>query len=166
MASLSSPYSTLGVIQISSPTQVALAEIYAEVSQFHARQLQLLDAGLHDDAALRSWAETLAVDAEHWVNSRPAPTHGREAILTAQQANPIWLELKRRDLMRRHLISNLVVEVGTDDTVHSAYYVQVVDTARGGPVTVGSPTLVRETLTREGGELRTLRRKVERDDLR
>ncbi len=143
-----------------------MAEIYAEVSQFHSRQLQLLDTGLHDDAALRAWADTLAVDAEHWVNSRPAPTRGREAILAAQHANPIWLELKRQDLMRRHSISNLVVEVDPDGTVHSSYYVHVVDTARGGPVTVGSPTLVRETLTREDGELRTLRRKVERDDLR
>jgi hypothetical protein len=141
-------------------------ELYTEVLQFHSRQLTLIDEGLYNETKLAEWSRTLAEDAEHWVNSMPAPVHGRQRILAAQMVNPVAVDLVERGMLRRHLITNLVVEPQPDGVIHSTYYVQIVDTPRGGPVEIGTCTTVRETLVRKGGRLFTQRREVYRDDLR
>lgn len=144
----------------------ASGDLYAEVLQFHSYQLQLLDEGLYDDSALRQWADTFTEDGEYWVNSKPSPTRGREKIYVAARTNNISQEIIDASRIRRHLITNLVVELGDDDTIHSTYYVALVDTALGGPAIVGPATVANEVLVRKNGRLQTLRRKVDRDDLR
>jgi 3-phenylpropionate/cinnamic acid dioxygenase small subunit len=147
-------------------TPVITGDLYTEVLQFHSRQLYLLDEGLYDDAALREWADTFTDGGEYWVNSKSAPTRGRDNIYMAARTNDIAQQIIDADCMRRHLLTNLVVDPASDGTIRTVYYVALVDTKKVGATFVGPTTVVREILVRQGGALRTLSRRVIRDDLR
>jgi hypothetical protein len=145
---------------------VVTGDLYAEGLQFHSWQLYLLDEGLYNDDALRDWADTFTDDGEYWVNSKPVPTRGRDNIYLAARTNNISQEIIDAGCIRRHLLTNLVVEPASDGTIRTVYYVALVDTKKGGPAFVGPATVARETLVRRDGVLRTLSRRVIRDDLR
>ena len=61
-----------------SATPATGSALQAEVQQFYARQMHLLDSGEAD-----AWAETFTEDGVFAANAHPEPARGRETIRTA-----------------------------------------------------------------------------------
>lgn len=134
------------------------AELYAEVQQFYARQVHLLDA-----VRAEEFAATFAVDGvfEHSPDSPAA--RGREGIAAeVRQFNES--RFAHDPVQRRHWFSMLRVEEQPDGSLHNSFYALVVITRPGQLEPVIAPScVVRDVLVRENGELRTLSRKVSQD---
>jgi len=136
-------------------SQVARAT-HPAIQQFYARQMQLLD-----DGAISEWARTFTEDATFASNAMPTPLAGRPAILDGATAHD---KLRASGTQRRHLLSNLSLETGSDGMLTAVSYVMVVETADGS-TTVLFNTLLEDELTHENGEWRVRARRIKRDDL-
>jgi len=138
----------------------ATTGLYAEVQLFYARQVHLLDT-----VQAEPFAATFAIDGvfEHSPDSPPA--RGREGI--AEEVRGYNERRFAHDpVRRRHWFNMLDVREQPDGSVHTEFYALVATTRPGQPVPVIAPSCtVRDVLVREGGELRTLRRKVTQDHL-
>lgn len=126
-------------IPATSPQPLPGSDLYPELDHFYAAHLQHLDDGNAD-----AWAAAFTPDAEFGQNTRPEPRRGREVI--AGRMRLAVAGLTERNLVRRHLISNLTVVPGTDGTLRTRYYVLVVDTPRGGESELHLSTVCEDVL--------------------
>jgi hypothetical protein len=136
----------------------AFAVIYAEVQQFYARHMQLLDAGRAGE-----WAQTFAADGTFSVPTLPEPVRGREALTAAVQRSAG--ELAEARVIHRHWHGMLDVEPGADGTLRVRCYALIFATPSGGTPALHRTCVCEDVLIREGGRLVVKHRRVTRDDL-
>jgi 3-phenylpropionate/cinnamic acid dioxygenase small subunit len=143
------------------PTATArlTADLYCQVQQFYARQMQLLDQG---DAA--GWAQTCAPEGVFAANAHPEPVCGRPAITAA--ARRAIDELSAAGEVRRHWLGMLAVSPGDDGTVSARSYALIFQTKIGGQATLRLSTVCQDALVPDGaGDWLVAHRQVTRDDL-
>ncbi|GAA2898747.1 nuclear transport factor 2 family protein [Streptosporangium fragile] len=141
-------------VQTDSPP---LAALYAEVQQFYARHMHLLDAG-----AAEEWAETFTEDGVFAPPSAPEPIRGR-ANLTAGVRESAE-NLAAAGEVHRHLLSMVAVEPQADGSLRVRSYAQIIATPREGTPRLHLMCVCEDVLVRESGELRVRERRVTRDD--
>ncbi|MFJ5233551.1 nuclear transport factor 2 family protein [Kitasatospora sp. NPDC088391] len=136
----------------------ATAELYFQVQQFYAHQMQLLDSG-----RVREWAETFTEDGVFAANAHPEPAVGRAGITTAAQAATDAYAAK--GIQRRHWLGMVTVEPRGEDAAFGRCYAVVVETPKGGQAAIRVSTLCEDTLVRENGRWLVQHRQITRDDL-
>ncbi|MEU3921924.1 nuclear transport factor 2 family protein [Streptomyces sp. NPDC029004] len=135
----------------------AFAALYAQVQQFYAHQMQLLDAG-----EAERWAATFTEDARFDVPTLPKPVHGRPGLVTAAQRSADALaEAGER---HRHFIGMLDLTERPDGVLDVRAYTIVYASRIGGGCRVHRVCVCTDVLVRSGDELRVRTRTVTRDD--
>ncbi|GAB1338452.1 hypothetical protein ACE1SV_50420 [Streptomyces sp. E-15] len=122
------------------------AELYAQVQQFYARQM-----GLIDDARPVEWAGTFTEDAVFQEASRlDAPLRGRAAIGESASARQLRLDADKIDF--RHWLAMLDVRPQPDGTLRTRAYALAMRTPRGGALDIFASVVCRDHLVPvEGG---------------
>jgi hypothetical protein len=106
------------------------AELYAQVQQFYARQMGLIDDGRPAD-----WADTFTEDATFQEASRlDAPLKSRAAIRESASARQVRLEADKIDF--RHWLAMLDVRPQSDGSLRTRTYALAMRTPRGGALDV------------------------------
>ncbi|MDQ0779139.1 hypothetical protein QF026_007605 [Streptomyces aurantiacus] len=136
-----------------APAQDAL---YAEVQQFYARHMQLLDSGRADE-----WALTFTEEGEFAPEHRPEPVVGRAAL--ARAARVAHEALVAAGEVRRHWHGMVAVEPAADGAVHVRCYALIIGTVAGGEPQLRMSCVCEDVLVREEGELKVSRRRVTKD---
>ncbi|MBD0741855.1 nuclear transport factor 2 family protein [Streptomyces sp. CBMA152] len=126
------------------------AESYAQILQFYAHHMQLLDGG---DA--EGWADGFTEDGVFAQNVKPEPWSGRSFIATSMRRGID--RLAARDVQRRHWFSMVVATPGTpgagdEEAVRTTYYAVVFETPRGGKASVYLSTTGADLLVRRDGQ--------------
>ncbi|MEV0219863.1 nuclear transport factor 2 family protein [Streptomyces sp. NPDC050704] len=134
------------------------AEVYAEVQQFYAEHMQLLDGGVVD-----AWAETFTEDATFAVPTLPEPTRGREQL--RETLRRTTQELAAAQEQRRHWHGMVAVFPNDDGSLRVRCYALVFATRREQQPVLHRVCVCEDVLVREGGRLLVKTRKVTRDDL-
>ncbi|MFD2471033.1 nuclear transport factor 2 family protein [Amycolatopsis silviterrae] len=135
-------------------------ELYQEIQQYYAWQMQLLDQARTDE-----WAETFTEDGVFEANAAPAPVKGRSAIAAASAAT--HRQLAEVHELRRHWLGMLTVEPGeTADKLHTRCYALIIATRKGGEPRIHCSTLCEDVLVRVGDSWQVEYRTVSRDDIR
>lgn len=135
----------------------AIAEIYAEVQNFYARHMYLLDSG-----AAQEWADTFTADGVFAPPSAPEPIVGRAALAAGVRESVI--RLRERAEQHRHVLLSVDVQPQRDGSLLVRSYAQVIATPRGGEPRLHLMCVTHDVLVREDGELRVKHRRVSRDD--
>ncbi|MBA6437023.1 nuclear transport factor 2 family protein [Streptomyces sp. GMR22] len=141
-------------------TARSLTELYAEVQQFHAAQMQALDSGDFD-----AYSATFTEDGEF------AHTPGRPAARTrsgiAQELHAYHQERFAQDpVQRRHSFSMLRLSPRTDGAIDATFYCLVITSRPGVRQPEIAPSCaVHDVLVREKGQLLTRSRRVAHDYL-
>ncbi|MFH8571853.1 nuclear transport factor 2 family protein [Streptomyces sp. NPDC017993] len=134
------------------------AELYAEVQQFYARQMQLLDEGRAEE-----WARTFTEDGVFAANAHPEPAAGRDVIAAA--ARRATDEYAAKGVQRRHWLGMVNIEPRGADEIQVVCYALVIETPRGGQAALRVSTRCADLLVREDGQWLVKDRQVTRDDL-
>ncbi len=143
-----------------APANGGNAALYAEIQQFYARQMQMLDGGDAD-----AWADTFTEDGVFAANAHPQPAVGRETIRVA--ATKVKAQHAEEGLQVRHWLGMVEVTEQPDGTVLARSYALIINTPRGGQAVVGLSTTCDDVLVRDGeGGWLVANRQVVRDDLR
>ena len=120
------------------------AALYAEVQQFYARQMRMLD-----DRKLEDYAGTFTEDAEF------GHTPGREPARTRPGIVRDLVEFHRRfeddPQQRRHFFTMIDIEPRGDGTVASVCYALITTTRPGRSPEVVRTCVVHDVLERDGG---------------
>lgn len=134
------------------------AELYAEVQQYYAHQMQALDGG-----DFVTYSRTFTADGEF------AHTPGEEPARTPEGIVASLVEFHRRfdgdPVQRRHTFTMINLEPAADGSIRSTAYALVITTRPGGKPLIAPSCVVHDVLVREGGELRNRSRRVEHDQL-
>ncbi|WP_063774830.1 nuclear transport factor 2 family protein [Kitasatospora azatica] len=133
-------------------------ELYHQVQQFYAQQMQLLDSGNAEE-----WAETFTEDGVFAANAHPEPAAGR-AVITAA-ARTATDDYAAKGIQRRHWLGMVSVERRGADEVFAQCYALVIETPRGGQAAVRVSTRCDDLLVRVEGRWQVKHRQVTRDDL-
>lgn len=133
------------------------AELYAEVAQFYASHMFLLDSG-----EAHGWAQTFTADGVFAPPSAPEPVVGRAAL--AEGVRESAGQQRARGEQHRHLVLSLDVRPREDGQIDVRGYTQVVVTSAGGEPKLQLMCVMYDVLTREDGELLVRHRRVTRDD--
>ncbi|MFH0520348.1 nuclear transport factor 2 family protein [Streptomyces sp. M41] len=139
-------------------TSSSVGLLHAEVQQFYARHMHLLDAGDGE-----GWARTFTENGSFAPPSLPEPVVGREAL--AAGVNKAAAALAEAGEVHRHLLSMVAVEERADGTLGVRSYAQIVATPRGGSPRLHLMCVCEDVLERVDGELKVRERRVTRDDL-
>ncbi|MFB7257542.1 nuclear transport factor 2 family protein [Streptomyces nojiriensis] len=135
------------------------AALHAEVQQFYAHQMQLLDL-----AEAKRWAATFTEDATFAVPTLPEPVRGRAGLIAATTHS--HAELAAAGQRHRHFMGMLDVRPRPDGAVDVRSYAIVYASEIGGESRVHRVCVCEDVLVRaEGGELQVSARSVTRDDL-
>lgn len=135
-------------------------ELYQEIQQYYAWQMQLLDQARTDE-----WAETFTEDGVFAANAAPEPVKGRSAIAAASAAT--HRQLAEVHELRRHWLGMLTVSPGaTADELSTRCYALIIATRKGGEPRIHCSTLCEDQLVRVGGAWFVKYRSVSRDDIR
>ncbi|MFJ5712534.1 nuclear transport factor 2 family protein [Streptomyces sp. NPDC093105] len=137
----------------------ASAALYAEVQQFYARHMHLLDRGDAD-----AWAAGFTEDASFSVPTLPAPVIGREGLAAAVRKSAA--ALAEAGEQHRHWPGVFDVVPQADGTIVVHSYTTVFASPRGGASRVHRVCTCTDVLVREAGTLLVKHREVGRDDLR
>ena len=105
------------------------ADLYAQIQQFYAHQM-----GLLDDREAELWADTFTEDAVFQEASRMAPVHGRPAISASARANVD--RLAASGIRMRHWLGMLQVRTEPDGAVRARSYALAMRTPKGGDLDV------------------------------
>jgi actinorhodin biosynthesis protein ActVIA len=137
------------------------AVLYAQVQQFYARQVALLD-----DLRAEEFAATFTADAVFAPSPATAPVHGRTAIAAALRSAH-ERKFGTEPVRRRHWFNMLRVDPGPDGTLRTHYYTLVAVTRPWNPVPVIGPSAVVEDVLvhDDAGLLLTRERRVIPDHL-
>ncbi|BDM71261.1 hypothetical protein HEK616_47480 [Streptomyces nigrescens] len=133
------------------------ADAYAEIQQFYARHMQLLDAG-----EAEAWAATFTEDGSFAPPSLPEPIRGRAQL--AAGVRRAAAELAEAGERHRHLLGTHAVDVGADGELLVRSYAQIIATPRNGQPRLHLMCVCEDVLVRRDGTLRVRERRVTRDD--
>ncbi|HEY9476111.1 MAG TPA: nuclear transport factor 2 family protein [Mycobacteriales bacterium] len=133
-------------------------DLYVEVLQFYARQMQLLDGG-----AFEAYAETFTEDGEF------RHTPGRPAAVTRPGIVRDLHEFNRRfdndPVVRRHWFNMIDLNPTDDGMIESTFYTLVVTVRPGARPDIAPSCTVHDLLSRQNGTLLVRSRRVEHDQL-
>ncbi|WP_369193277.1 nuclear transport factor 2 family protein [Streptomyces djakartensis] len=141
-----------------APAQAGFGELYGQVLQFYAHQMQLFDG--HE---AERWAATFTEDGVFDVPTLDAPLRGR-AGLAANVRRSRAVQERGGDRLR-HFVGMLDIQPGRADELHTRCYALVYGTAPGGSCRVVRVCVMQDVLVRVRGKWRTRHRVVTRDDL-
>ncbi|MFE7797823.1 nuclear transport factor 2 family protein [Nocardia sp. NPDC057440] len=137
-------------------TVAARTELYAEVQQFYADQMQRLD-----NRDIPGYAETFTEDAEF------EHTPGRPPSRTRARIVADLVEFHKRfetdPMQRRHWFSMINLQPQEDGTIVSTAYCLVVKIRPGRAPEINPSTVVHDVLVRVDGNLLTRSRRVTHD---
>ncbi|MGW6458108.1 nuclear transport factor 2 family protein [Streptomyces sp. NPDC055078] len=139
-----------------TPSSVDVS-LYAEVQQFYAHHMHLLDAG---DGA--GWAGTFTEDGSFAPPSKPEPVVGRAAL--TEGVNRAAAGLAEAGETHRHLLSMVRVLPHEDGALSVRSYAQIIATPKGGSPRLHLMCVCDDVLVRVDGELKVRERRVTRDD--
>jgi SnoaL-like domain len=141
---------------MTSDTLPVSAKLYAEIQNFYARHMALIDQGSVD-----AWVETFTEDATISNNTNPRPAHGREEIVSVIRRTQAALEAQ--GIQHRHWVGMMVLDQLDDATVQASSYAMIVATRKGGTPMVDRSTLCSDELVRVNGDWQIRSRKVKHD---
>lgn len=137
-------------------TEPTFAELYAEVQQYYARQMQALDNGKLED-----YAATFTEDAVFGHTPGREPARTRAGII--KDLYEVHKRFENDPQQRRHLFTMIDIEPQDDGSIRSTCYALVLTTRpQRGPELVRS-CVVHDVLVRENGSLLNKSRHVEHD---
>jgi SnoaL-like domain len=134
------------------------AQLFTEIQQFYARQMNLLDGATPDPDA---WAGTFTEDAVFGSNMDDAPVIGRAAILESVQGGVA--RIFAEDVDFRHWFGMLDVEAQEDGSLRTRYYALSMSTPRGGSLDIRGHVVGRDHLVSEDGRWLVRHRHLEAD---
>lgn len=134
------------------------AALYAQVQQFYAHQMRILDA---PDAGW--WAETFTDDAVIELPSLPEPVSARAGLARYARAG-VERQLRAGSRLN-HWVGMLDVQPQADGSLHTRCSALVYATPSGGGSKVLYVCVMEDVLVRTRGEWRMAHRRVTRDDL-
>jgi hypothetical protein len=145
-------------VETAEDTGADFARTYAEVQQFYARHMHLLDA-----FAAEEWARTFTEDGVFAPPSLPEPVRGRANLAAGLRKTAA--DLAEAGEVRRHCVMMIDVRPQGDGTLAVRSYTQVISTVRGEDQSrLLLMCVCDDILVREDGELRVRERRVTRDD--
>nr|AHA81974.1 Arm4 [uncultured bacterium] len=133
-------------------------QTYAEVQQFYARHIQLMDEGRVEEVAL-TFTEDASLVSPPKITE---PVHGRVNLRAGLRKAADALIAEGVRYRRCHTM--IAVEPRPDGELFVRAYVQVVRTERGGESRLHAMCVCEDVLVREHGELMVRSRVVTRDD--
>ncbi|MGP4001289.1 nuclear transport factor 2 family protein [Streptomyces sp. 8N706] len=136
----------------------AFGALYAEVQQFYAHQMQLLDRG-----ECERWAATFTEDASFAVPTLPDPVVGRAGLVAATSRSTV--QLAEAGQRHRHFIGMFDVVERPDGALDVRSYAIVYASQTGGESRVHRVCVCEDVLVRVDGALQVSTRRVSRDDL-
>ncbi|GAB2921342.1 MULTISPECIES: nuclear transport factor 2 family protein [Streptomyces] len=122
----------------------APASLHAEIQQFYARQMHLIEGAGADPEA---WAETFTEDAVIEL-AGDTPDVGREAIRASVAAGVAHIAAQGWDF--RHWFGMLDVRPRRDGSVRTRYYALAMATPRGGALDIRGSLVCHDELVRDG----------------
>ncbi|MGQ5640309.1 MULTISPECIES: nuclear transport factor 2 family protein [unclassified Streptomyces] len=134
------------------------AALYAEVQQFYAHQMQILDAH-----GIERWADTFTEDAVLELPFLSEPVGARAGLARYVRAGAA--RKRRAGESLNHWVGMLDVRPQADDSLHTRCSALVFVTGSGGGSKVLCVCVMEDVLVRTAGEWRTAHRRVTRDDL-
>ena len=133
------------------------AEVYAQVQQFYARQMGLLDDGRPDD-----WSDTFTEDAVFQEASRlDEPLRGRDAIRASSRARQKRLDDDKIDF--RHWLGMIDVTPDGEDSLRIRAYALAMRTAHGGELDIFASVVCHDHLVRVAGAWQVCHRDLHHD---
>lgn len=120
------------------------AELYAQVQQFYAIQM-----GLMDEREAEQWADTFTEDAVFQEASRMEPLHGRAAIKAAARVSAD--KHASTGLRLRHWLGMFQVHQQEDGTLHTRCYAMALRTPAGGKPELFANVVCRDRLVPADG---------------
>jgi 3-phenylpropionate/cinnamic acid dioxygenase small subunit len=134
------------------------AAVLAGIHQLYNRQSGLIDGG-----RAAAWAATFTADGVFDSPSYPRPVVGT-AGLTAF-AERFATAAAAEGVVRRHVVTNVVVDRDGPDALRVEAYLQIVATPRDGAPRIERLTTLTDRVVRDGdGGWRIAARRVRRDD--
>ncbi|MCI3275058.1 nuclear transport factor 2 family protein [Streptomyces cylindrosporus] len=138
-------------------TPRTIESLNAEVQQFYARHMHLLDSGRAEE-----WARTFTEDAVFAPEHRPEPVVGRAALTAAVRA--AYEGLVAAAEVRRHWHGMVAVEPQQDGSLHVRCYALIVGTTVGADPVLKMSCVCEDVLVRgQDGELKVRERRVTKD---
>lgn len=134
----------------------ATPELYAEVQDFYARHMHLIDAGQVD-----AWVETFTVDATISNNVNPLPAKGREEIVGVIRRAQAQLDAE--GVRHRHWMGMMVVDRLDAETVRAESYAMLLAVRLGGAPVLDRSTRCVDELVRVDGDWQIRSRRVHHD---
>ncbi|MWA08023.1 nuclear transport factor 2 family protein [Streptomyces sp. BA2] len=134
-------------------------ELYAQVQEFYARQMNLLDGSTADPVA---WSRTFTEDAVLGSNFQDAPDTGQPAILRSMREALAHIAAQGTGDFR-HWLAMLDVQPQADGSVRTRYYGLAMATPPGGSLRIRGHVLCHDELVRRAGRWLVRRRHLEAD---
>ncbi|MEV7279138.1 nuclear transport factor 2 family protein [Streptomyces sp. NPDC093111] len=133
-------------------------DLYSEVTQFYAHQMQALDSGRFED-----YAATFTPDGTFQHSPQADPAAGREAIV----AELVRFHERFADdpVRRRHWFNHVALTPREDGAFDSTVYALVVTVRPGGKPDISPSCVVHDVLVREEGGVLTRSRLVTHDQV-
>lgn len=135
------------------------ADLYAQIQEFYARQMNLLDGRTADPVA---WSQTFTEDAVLGSNFQEAPETGRPAILKSMREALDHIAAQGTGDFR-HWLAMIDVQPQPDGSLRTRYYGLAMATPVGGSLTIRGHVLCRDELVRRAGRWLVRRRHLEAD---
>ncbi len=133
-------------------------DLYSEVQQFYAGQMQLLDGG-----AFEAYSQTFTEDGEFRHTPGREPARGRAGIV--RELREFHKRFADDPVQRRHWFNMIHVEARDDGSIRSTCYALVVTTRPGDKPEIAPSCVVHDVLVRQEGALLNRSRRVEHDQL-
>ncbi|MEV7618202.1 nuclear transport factor 2 family protein [Streptomyces sp. NPDC089799] len=138
-------------------TDFVSADLYAQVQQFYARQMGLLDDGRPDE-----WAATFTEDAVFQEASRlNEPLRGRQTIRDSSRARKQRLADEKLDF--RHWLGMLSVVPQEDGSLQTRAYALAMRVPRGGALDIFASVVMHDRLVRVDGTWQVRHRDLTHD---
>jgi 3-phenylpropionate/cinnamic acid dioxygenase small subunit len=138
-------------------TDFVSAELYAQIQQFYAHQMGLLDDGRPDE-----WSDTFTEDAVFQEASRlNEPLRGREAIKDSARARKKRLAADKIDF--RHWLGMLSVVPEDDRTLRTRAYALAMRVPQGAELDIFAHVVCQDLLVRVDGGWQVRHRDLHHD---
>jgi actinorhodin biosynthesis protein ActVIA len=136
---------------------LSFTDLYAEVQQFYAKQVQLLDG-----RAFEAYAATYTEDAEFEHSPGVPPARTRPGILA--ELKEFHKRFEADPVQRRHWFNGFMLEPQVDGSINSTFYAMIVHVRPGvREPEIGPSCVVHDVLVWQDGALLTRSRRVEHD---
>lgn len=133
-------------------------DLYSEVLQFYARQMQALDGG-----DFTAYSETFTEDGEFRHTPGREPARTRPGIV--RELERFHERFDGDPVQRRHWFNMVDLDPQPDGTILSTAYALVITTRPGGRPDIAPSCVVRDVLVRQDGALLNRSRQVDHDQL-